>query len=67
MTYAYLGQAAQCPESTVLPPNYLDGDDVAYLPGVAPREPEEPIKEPLSVVVPLMVGGIIVFLLWKLL
>lgn len=40
--YAHLGQAARCPQSSVLPPDYLDGDDVAYLPGVAPEPPAPP-------------------------
>lgn len=64
MMYTCLGQAAQCPQSTVLPQSYLDGDDVAYLPGVAPSSAEQPST---NLFVPLAVAGTVIFLLWKFL
>jgi hypothetical protein len=62
VTIAWLGQAAACQRGTVLPRDYLTGDDVAYLPGVAP-EPSAPPERAPSIILPIALAGA-VLLAW---
>jgi len=64
--YAHLGQAARCPSSSVLPPDYLDGDDVAYLPGIAPEPPAPPAPEAPGWPWVAAAGGAVLLAWWLL-
>jgi hypothetical protein len=62
----WLGQGATCQRGATLPPGYLDGDDVAYLPGVAPDDtpPPAPPTAP-SVLLPIALAVTVVALFWR--
>jgi hypothetical protein len=64
----WLGQAPACPQSSVLPPDYLQTDDAAYLPGVAPEPALPPPAPPqrASVLLPIGLGVAVVALYWVL-
>jgi hypothetical protein len=59
MLYAHLGQAAQCPQSSVLPRDYLSSTDEAYLPGIAPEPPSSPAPPSQSWLLPVAVGTVV--------
>jgi hypothetical protein len=63
---AWLGQAAACQRGTVLPRDYLQGDDVAYLPGVAEEMPATAPSGRVSWLFPIALGAAVVALYWTL-
>ncbi len=61
----WLGQAAQCQRGTVLPTDYLLGEDVAYLPGITEEMPVPTPSGRSSWLFPIALVGAVVALYWE--